>query len=296
MAVADQASDADAPSASPVASVDKALRVIARLAVAGLEGVPLRELAADLSVNRATLHHTLSALRFRDWIEQTESGAYRLGPGSEPVARWWISGDRLTSLMHPVLQRISSDTNELVHLGRLSEHSVLYLDKVEPSLALRVWSRIGFRAPAVRTALGRALLGARGVDRKDLDLWMQEVPEATREFFERTMAQLELARVRGFAYESEENEAGIACVAVPVLVAGSPQLSVSVSAPAERMNSERVEDLAIRIARGVTEAGIPGVEVLRPIVGTDFGAWRDDPLAPYIPPAGAPDSMSEVTQ
>lgn len=254
-----------AEAASPVGSVDKALRVIERLAAAGVEGVSLVDLAAELELNKATLHHTLSALRFRHWAEQTDAGSYRLGSASELAARWWNAGDHEVTMLHSVLQRISADSTELVHLGRLSERSVVYLDKVEPPLALRVWSKIGVRAPAARTALGRAILGARGVDAADLDLWVKDI-ETKREGFERrTLEQLRSVRTNGYAWEREENEKGITCVAVPIRVAGSAQDAISISAPVSRMSTDRMHELAQLIAHHVRDAELTGVETVFPV-------------------------------
>ena len=42
-----------------IASVDKALLTLQRLGEVGAEGRALNRLAADLGLNKATLHHTL---------------------------------------------------------------------------------------------------------------------------------------------------------------------------------------------------------------------------------------------
>ncbi|MFD1101559.1 IclR family transcriptional regulator [Schaalia naturae] len=260
---------------SPVASVDRALVTVERLAQSASTGMSLKELAVDLHMNKATLHHTLAALRFRGWVEQNPDGNYLLGPGTRPILRWWTSDERVSTVLHPVLERISAETNELVHLGRLSHHSILYLDKVEPELALRVWSRIGSRAPAVRTALGRALLGARQVGRDDVGLWLDEMGTPPEGFNERTLGELEAVRTRGYASEVEENESGIACVAVPLQVGGHPLVAISVSAPVERMGPDRMERLAECITRRVGEADLPEI-VTMPTTSEDEQTGGED--------------------
>jgi DNA-binding IclR family transcriptional regulator len=52
---------------------------------------------------------------------------------------------------------------------------------------------------------------------------------------ERLRAVLDEACDRGYAAEVEENEPGIACVAVALLRAGRPVAAVSITAPVERM-------------------------------------------------------------
>jgi DNA-binding IclR family transcriptional regulator len=53
---------------------------------------------------------------------------------------------------------------ETCHLGVLLGEQIVYIDKVEPSRAVRIWSEIGWRNPAVSTALGRAILSRKYVD------------------------------------------------------------------------------------------------------------------------------------
>ncbi len=56
-------------------------------------------------------------------------------------------------------------------------------------------------------------------------------------------ATCEATRATGFATETEENEPGISCVAVPVLRAGQPVAAVSVTAPAERLGARRRREI-----------------------------------------------------
>ena len=144
---------------APIASVDRALAVVERLTESGPEGEALGTLAADLGVSKAGLHHTLAALRHRGWVEQTDAGNYVLGAITGQLAQWWTSTESVARLLHPTLLAIAKNSKELVHLGRLSGANVVYLDKVEPDRAIRVWSQVGRTIPAVMTAMGRAILG-----------------------------------------------------------------------------------------------------------------------------------------
>src|SRR5690625_6100339 len=73
-----------------------------------------------------------------------------------PCSTYTLSLHDALPIFAPALAAISLRTRELVHLGRLEGTEVVYLDKVEPERTLRVWSRVGSRAPAARTSLGRA--------------------------------------------------------------------------------------------------------------------------------------------
>lgn len=226
---------------SPVESVDRALLVLQVLARSGGRGNTLAELAASLGLNKTTVHRALAALRFREFVSQdTASGSYMLGPAATRLAEDFFGDDNLPVLLHPALVALCATTGELVHLGVLAGTQVVYLDKVEPDRSVRVWSAIGHRRPAVTTALGRALLAFRGTDRAMLRGYVPAAGPGAGIDLEHLWDVVDTARSTGYATEVEENEAGISCVAVPLLRSGSAIAAVSITAPVERMTTERI--------------------------------------------------------
>jgi len=253
---------------SPVESVDRALLVLQALAEAGARGIGLAELAADLGLNKSTVHRSLAALRFRGFVTQDPaSGTYLLGPSATQLAEDFFGDENLPVLLHPALVALCGAAAELVHLGVLSGTQVVYLDKVEAERSVRVWSAVGRRRAAVTTALGRALLAYRGTERSALPGYVRaasEIGSGTQGTSQSGRSEngaiarpvldadqvwsiLELARSRGYATEDQENEAGISCLAVPLLRAGVAIAAVSITAPAERMTPDRIEWLHTQI-------------------------------------------------
>ncbi|WP_435735276.1 IclR family transcriptional regulator [Cellulosimicrobium sp. PMB13] len=243
------ASGPTAPAASPLGSVDKALAALEALAAAGPGGLALGALAHDLGLHKTSLHRTLAALRHRGYAEQDDAtGRYRLGPAATALATVYLGEENLPALLHPALVAVCQATDELVHLGTLAGTEIVYLDKVEPARAVRVWSAVGRRRPAATTALGRALLAYRALDDDRLAWYAAAAPDG-----QVTTADLravcERTREHGVAREDEENERGISCVAVAVLDAGRPVAAISVTAPSERLGARRrreIEDVLTR--------------------------------------------------
>ena len=255
-------------SPSPVGSVDKALALLEVLAAAGPEGRSLRDIAAAAGLNKASVHRLLRALLHRGFAEQSPTDQrYRLGASALELARSFGGGEELPARFAPALASISQQTEELVHLGQLDGPRVLYLDKVEPERTLRVWSRVGRRAPAARTAMGRALLAADGIRAESLSayaaatgaagtgtagtgaagagaVWTGAPETGNAQAGEvlspaRLSAVVEQAALRGWAEEVEENEAGIACVGVALVRPVGRSVAVSVTGPLERLGQAR---------------------------------------------------------
>lgn len=231
----------------PIESVDRALRVLQVLAGAGPAGVSLVDLAATVDLNKATTHRMLAALKFRDFAAQDlQSGRYQLGSAAGELGAVFFDSENLAALLHPALLALSAKTSELIHLGMLSGTKIVYLDKVEPDRAVRVFSAIGSAVPAVSTAMGRALLAARGIEERELLPYMDAVTPGTHPAELKAAdvwSQLQFARTNGYAREDQENEEGISCIAVPLFRGAQPIAAVSITAQAERMTPQRMTEL-----------------------------------------------------
>jgi DNA-binding IclR family transcriptional regulator len=248
--VQDETDDRVGGAAPPVAGVDRALRALEVVAAAGPAGAALADLSTALGVHKTTVHRSLAALRHRDYVAQDpRTGRYALGPAALRLADRYLAEEDLPARLHNALVALCAATDELVHLGVLSGVQVVYLDKVEPERAVRVWSAVGRRNWAATTALGRAMLAFTGTTRAELDGYVQAVEPSGRVDVDHVAAELDAARGRGYAVEVQENEPGIACLAVPLLRGGRPAAALSITAPVDRMTPERMTALHADVLR-----------------------------------------------
>jgi len=222
-----------------IGSIDKALLALQRLGEVGAEGRPLNRLAVDLGLNKASLHHTLSALRHRGFVEQNRNGNYRLGPAALSLADAYLHDDSFCQ-MHAALKQLSISINEICHLGILTGEDIVYVHKVVPKTAINTWSTVGFRNPALTTALGRAIVCQKYVD---FDSFAYDFPTPLFQRTRHTLVTLndiwqELveARKRGFSREINEYVVGTSCLSVAVLRGHKPIAAISVTGPTERID------------------------------------------------------------
>ncbi|MGO2141440.1 MAG: IclR family transcriptional regulator [Leucobacter sp.] len=214
---------------SPILSVDRALRVLACLADFDTDGEPLGVIAARLSEDKASVHRSLNALKYRFFATQdSQTGKYSLGPAALGIADIFITRNGMRPMLHRALLTICTEIDETAHAAIPEGRFVRYIDKVEPDRDMRVSSYIGARYPMRNTALGRAMLS---VDCNTPEELLRVTGDENAELWPR----ISEARARGYAVEHEENEPGITCVAVPVIYAGRTVAAVSVSAPSSRM-------------------------------------------------------------
>lgn len=251
-----------------VEAVDRALQLLVALADAGPNGASLAELATSVEVNKSTAYRALSTLRLRGFATQEDAnGSYRLGPAAFELGDRAYAPHNLAQALHPALIALSRAANELVHLGVLAGEHVLYVDKVEPERAIRVWSAVGQRVPVASTSMGRALLAARGVPDQLLGGYLKNLPADRQVSPERLLESVTLARACGYAVEHGENEPDVACIGTAIMRGTSPVAAMSITALAVRMTPQRQQELAGMIVSEVGPLLPEGLSLMPALAG-----------------------------
>lgn len=240
----------------PIEAIDRALALLTGLSQAGPEGASLVALCRELELNKSTAYRALNTMRARGYVTQDSDGSYRLGPAAVALGAQYFGPSSLVQLLHPALIVLARDLDELVHLGILNGDRVIYVDKVEPDKAIRVWSQIGRQVPAATTSLGRAILAYRPIPADQLDAF---VGPGTSE--DRLRSAIAAARQRGYATEIEENELGIACLGVPILANETAVAALSVTMLAHDLDEQRIAQVAARVAELVPPRLPPALQL-----------------------------------
>jgi DNA-binding IclR family transcriptional regulator len=206
--------------------------------------ITLGDLADRLGLTRSTTHRLASALVDRRYLSFVPRIGYTLGPKLLELGFRVRDELNLPRVAGPQLERLALLTEDTVHLGVLDHGRVLYLDKIPGQRRVNIRSRVGEMQPVSSTGLGKALI-------LDLD------EAAWTDFFRaekgarRASVSLNewLARMRhyaqvGHAFDLEENEDQIRCVAAPIRdVASRIVAAISVSSAAQYMSDERMRVL-----------------------------------------------------
>jgi DNA-binding IclR family transcriptional regulator len=216
---------------------DRVIAVLTELADHPL-GVTLDELAGTLQSSKPTVHRALATLRRAGLADMTGRGVYVLGDEFLRLAFRNLDGRPETARLQPLLEELAGQYGETAHYAVLSGKDIVYRAKMDPPQgAVRLTSVIGGRNPAYRTAVGKALLSTRLTDLAQVTEWFGPFPleqktPRTLTTPEDLLAELVVTRERGFALDDEENETGINCVAIPILLDGShtPAGAISISA------------------------------------------------------------------
>ncbi len=231
-----------------VKSVDRALHLLEIMADEKRE-VELKELCKKTHINTTTLYRLLQTLQNRGFVAQNDyTGRYRLGLKLLHLGHAVIDQIELREVVLPFLQELMEKTGETANLVVLDEGEAVYIDKVESPASLRMFSRIGKRAPAHATGVGKLLLAALSSEKVTEIMKSKglcKLTENTITSLENLQRELEKIRKNGFAGDNEECEVGAKCIAAPIRdYTNQVVAAVSISGPSARLSDERLNELA----------------------------------------------------
>lgn len=220
------------------------------------------DLARQLGLHKSTVHRLLVTLEREGFVAQEPiTGRYRLGLALFKLGSLVVNSADLLQIARPCLEEMHRACGEAVHLAILDEGEVVYIDKIESTRRVRMYSQVGRRAPAHCTGLGKALLAAlpdnlleQVIQRRGLGPYTARTitsADALRD-------HLALVRQRGYAVDAGEHEELIRCAAAPVYDhAASAVAAVSIATVGVEVESPRFEEytaLVTRCAAAISEA------------------------------------------
>jgi DNA-binding IclR family transcriptional regulator len=210
--------------------------------------VSLKELSNVTGLHPSTAHRILNDMVAKRFVDRTEAGAYRLGMRLLELGNIVKSRLNVREAALDFMRALHQKTHQTVNLSVRQGDEIVYIDRsFSERSGMQVVRAIGGRAPLHLTSTGKLFLSV-------------DEPKLVRSYATRTglaghnknsitdLAKLErelsLVRARGYARDNEELELGVRCMAAGIrddsgkLIAG-----LSISAPADRLQEEWVEDL-----------------------------------------------------
>lgn len=255
-------------------TVAKALEVLDLVAAYG-RPVRFTDLLEESPYPKATLYRLMQTLVSQGMLSfDAERASYTLGIRLVRLAHVAWQQSSLAPIARPHLDRLSAEVGETVHLAQLDNAQVLYVDKRNARNPVRMYSEAGKVGPAYCTGVGKAMLAF--LPEAQLPAILAQ--QSWHRFTGRTLATPDLLladlrqiRARGYAFDDEEHEPGIICVALPILTSRGGMLgAVSVTATTARTDLGALEGL------------VPLIREIAQTIAQETETWRfpEDGAAP----------------
>ncbi len=209
----------------------------------------LGELARRSGLPRSTVHRTASRMTELGWLDKPDE-RYRIGTRLFELSGLVPVRHELRESVLPFLQDLYAAARVTVQLGVLEGDQVLVVEKITGHRPMPMLTQVGGMIPAHCSGLGRAILAwadpqalrkviAGGLERR-----------TPRTITDPAALQRELATTleRGWAFDSEEGNPGVSCVAAPIFDAeGAVVAALSVTGPSPAVRQEVIGP-AVRMA------------------------------------------------
>lgn len=245
---------------SSSSSLSKAIQLLSIISKAE---VPLgfSEIVAETGLPKATVHRTLVTLQQERLVRFDERrDCYLSGFGLLELAHRAWAGIDVRDSAADQMKMLWQASGETVHLAVLDDGDVIYIDKIESSKSLRLFSAVGKKGPAYCTGVGKALMAFMDTESQAAAIAKQTFVKHTKATITHADAlreRLDGIQQQGYALDEEEHEEGIRCVAAPILDHhGDVVAAISVTAPVFRTDDETFNSFIILIKKAAKEISL----------------------------------------
>lgn len=204
--------------------------------------ISLSELSAQSGLAQPTIHRALKTLLQMGMVRQDSSRRYALGAALIQLGEQ--AGSLLGSWARPHLARVADVTGETANMAVFDNDQITYVAQSPGKQQMRMFTEVGRRVPAHRTAVGKAMMAEMTTDRVNeicQRVGMAPATEFTITTPEELAVELKRVKKNGFAVDNQEQEIGVICVAVLVPETSVPT-AISISGPSTRMSEKKIID------------------------------------------------------
>jgi DNA-binding IclR family transcriptional regulator len=234
---------------SNVQSLERALTILNKLSEYP-DGIQITRLSEQVRLTKSTIHRLLATLSSMNYVvKDEETDKYKLGLQVLFLSRNLLNNSDIVTVSKPFLEKLSQEVNETVHLCIEDRGEVVYIDKIESTQTIRMYSRVGSRAPMYCTGVGKILLSDKNPDVfEEIVSKINFIPKTPSSITskEQFIEEIEKVKSQGYALDNAENEIVLRCIAAPIFDhKGKIIASFSISGPSNRVTLELINDSLI---------------------------------------------------
>ena len=221
-------------------------------------GVTPKQVSQVLKLHLSTCYRLLNTLLAAGYVVKSPDGLFKLGRRVAYLNHRYQASVRPRTEVRAFLHALQLATGETAMLFRLEDTDMAIMAAVEGSRpGSHPGEYVGLAGPAHAFAGGRVLLAglptaqreaaiARCESSPDLPWLPRITPRALR-------GDLENVRLKGYAVDSGEGNAGVCCFAAPIRSVNGEAASIAVIAPCARLlkSEARVLPVLLEVARAI---------------------------------------------
>lgn len=180
----------------------------------------LIEITKHLGTHKSTVLRLLQTLEKSKYAARTEDNKWGLGAQLIQIADSSINSLDIKKIARPYLTHLESTCGHTVHLAQLIGKDLVYIEKIEGSDSVKMYSRIGKSLPIHASAIGKVVYANLEEPKKseiEKSLTFEKFTSTTivdKNNFEKEIKKIQR---RGWSLDNGEFESNMNCIAVAVL-------------------------------------------------------------------------------
>ncbi|MDF9840751.1 MULTISPECIES: IclR family transcriptional regulator [unclassified Paenibacillus] len=221
------------------------------------EELSLNEMVQLSGIPKTSIHRMIGSLEEMGFLHKDAEGKYSLGLLFLQFGQLVAERLDIRQVARPVMQALRDEFEEAVNLVIKDRNECIYIEKLESTHPVRLYTKIGRRAPLYAGACARIILSF--LPEQEREQYLQTinpVPFAlgTVTDKQKLRQMLEESRINGYSISHSELEDHTASLAAPIFdYSGKVVGGLSIAGPDIRFQEDRLPELIERVKSSATD-------------------------------------------
>ncbi|MGE6257972.1 IclR family transcriptional regulator [Heyndrickxia sporothermodurans] len=217
----------------------------------------LKEITELVQMPKPTVYRLLTSLEYCGFLTKTKDfeydKRYKLGLKLLDLGQLVSEQLELRKVTLPYMKKLANEINEVVHLVIVNNNEAVYIEKVESTHALRLYTRIGKRSPLYLGSGPKLLFAFLPEEKRNEILSNLNHRQCNKE---RLKKEVEEIKQNGYAISYGEQDEGTIGISFPIYdYYGKVIASLAVSGPSYRFEGNHlhvIKESTKRIAENIS--------------------------------------------
>ncbi|WP_424768438.1 IclR family transcriptional regulator [Paenibacillus sp. sgz302251] len=221
------------------------------------EKLSLNEMVQLSGIPKTSIHRMIGSLEEMGFLHKDKEGKYSLGLLFLQFGQLVAERLDIRQVARPVMQALRDEFEEAVNLVIKDRNECIYIEKLESTHPVRLYTKIGRRAPLYAGACARIILSF--LPEKEREQYLNTINLApfalgTITDMEKLRQMLEESRLQGYSISHSELEDHTASLAAPIFDhSGQVVGGLSIAGPDVRFQEDRLPELIERVKRSAND-------------------------------------------
>ncbi len=229
------------------------------------EKLGVSEIASQLDLHKSTVHRLLASFEVKGLVKKTADERYGIGLRIFAMGLKVSKEFSILEIIKPYTRQLMEEVGEAINISILDDNfngkyrTIMVAKEYSSESVLLANLNVGALSDAHISAVGKCLFAfSKNVDLSKIsEDSLTKYTENSIVTKEDLFKEIDDVKKLGYAFDNEEREVGLFCIAVPIIEAdGYASVAISISGPTIRMKNDNLQgkiDALLRTQAEITQ-------------------------------------------